>query len=92
MTGHLGRISTRDDIGPAGTGRSGPGRRPILAPADRHRLRRPISLAGMALGYLSLVAILSIAPFWHQGAPFWHQEMTADHGQPMVCTDFGGSR
>ncbi|MEM7041177.1 MAG: hypothetical protein AAF543_00055 [Pseudomonadota bacterium] len=85
MTEHLGRIATRDDIGRNGVRGGASGRRPILASADRQRVSRPLSMVGMALGYIGLVAILSVAPFWHQG-------MTAHQGQPMACTDFGGSR
>ena len=43
------------------------------------------SMFGMAVGYFCLVAILTVAPIWQQAiAP--HQ------GQPLACTDFGGSR
>ena len=71
----------------------GPGRllasRPILPPVSPRTavdmVTRRIPVAGMVLGYLALVAILSMAPYWHlAGAP--------DQSQIMACTDFGGSR
>lgn len=44
-----------------------------------------LHVLGMAVGYLGLVTILSMAPYWHvASAP--HQN------QIMACTDFGGSR
>lgn len=54
---------------------------PVSAPA------RPawLSTLGMAVAYLGLVAILSMAPFWQQGD-------LPQQGQPTVATDFGGSR
>ncbi|MDH3658760.1 MAG: hypothetical protein OEU92_01830 [Alphaproteobacteria bacterium] len=66
------------------------GRRPHGKPVrvlfrSRAATGGPLSTLGMALGYIGLVAILTIAPFMQQ-ATVPHQ------GRPMVCTDFGGSR
>ncbi len=60
-------------------------RKPILPPVTPGMTGRRVPMAGMVLGYLGLVAILSMAPYWHlAGAP--HQS------EIMACTDFGGSR
>lgn len=65
------------------------GRRPtktcILPVVGSPMIKVRWSMFGMAVGYVCLVAILIMAPFWQQAiAPY--------HGQPLVCTDFGGSR
>lgn len=62
-----------------------PGKRSILGGRASSGIRSGFSAFGMALGYLGLVAILSMAPYWHQAI--------APHpGQPLVCTESGGSR
>lgn len=63
-----------------------PTRRPIIRtePGPKSLMRR-LSVVGMAVGYLGLVAILSTAPYWQQTIQP-HEE------RPLVCTDFGGSR
>ncbi|MGI9508803.1 MAG: hypothetical protein ACR2QJ_05585 [Geminicoccaceae bacterium] len=62
-----------------------PAKKPVL-PAVRSSVINPrLSAFGMALGYLGLVAVLTLAPVWQQAA-------VPHQGQPLVCTDFGGSR
>ena len=48
-------------------------------------VKAPLMKVGMVVGYLGLVMMLSMAPFWHQ-------VITPSAAQPLVCTDFGGSR
>lgn len=60
-------------------------RRSGLSTFGSAAVRGPLSMVGMALGYLGLVAILSMAPFWHLA-------FTPYQSAQMVCTDFGGSR
>jgi len=60
-------------------------RKPILPSTGRRAKRSLFSVVGMGAGYLGLVAILSVAPFWHQ-------VMLPQQSQYLVCTDFGGSR
>ncbi len=60
-------------------------KRSILPATSVCTSRGPLSMLGMALGYLGLVALLSMAPFFHLAiAPY--------QSQPIACTDFGGSR
>lgn len=85
MTGQHDRISERNDIDRDGRADRRSHKRSVLPISSLGTFKGPLSMIGMALGYLGLVAILSMAPFWHLSvAP--HQS------QPMVCTDFGGSR
>ena len=44
-----------------------PGKRSVLPVAGLSQIKGPLSMLGMALGYLGLVAILSMAPFWASG-------------------------
>lgn len=61
------------------------GKKAILPTANVRVNRGPLSMLGMALGYAGLVALLSMAPFFHLAvAPY--------QSHPMACTDFGGSR
>ena len=62
-----------------------PSKKCILPVVGSPMIKVRWSMFGMAVGYLCLVAILTVAPIWQQAiAP--HQ------GQPLACTDFGGSR
>lgn len=66
-------------------GRERRGRKPVLPGARSWSVKRPLSTLAMAIGYLGLVAILTMAPFWMQ-------TVAPKQSEPMVCTDFGGSR
>ncbi|MGI9416980.1 MAG: hypothetical protein ACR2RA_03970 [Geminicoccaceae bacterium] len=60
-------------------------RKPVLPGARSWMTEGPASKLAMALGYLGLVAILTMAPFWMQ-------TVEPQQSQPSFCTDFGGSR
>ncbi len=79
--------STSERIGIDGDGRTHRRlcKRSVLPASGLPSVRGPLSMLGMALGYLGLVAILSMAPFWHLA-------FTPYQSPAMVCTDFGGSR
>lgn len=85
MTEVHDRISERNDIDGEGRVDRRSHKRSVLPISSLSAIRGPLSLFGMALGYLGLVAILSMAPFWHLA-------FTPHQSQPMVCTDFGGGR
>lgn len=91
MTGRRDKVSEPNAVGrdaPAGRGSQKRRVLPAAGPGARSgsgMIGNRLSMAGLALGYLGLVAILS-------AAPYWHQTLTPHAGQPAVCTDFGGSR
>jgi hypothetical protein len=60
-------------------------RKPILPMIASGMTKKRLPMAGMILGYLGLVAILSMAPYWHLAS-------TPYQSQVLACTDFGGSR
>lgn len=85
MTGQHDRISERSGIDRIERADRRSCKRSVLPTGGLGAVRGPLSMLGMALGYLGLVAILSMAPFWHLA-------VTPHQSQSMVCTDFGGSR
>lgn len=85
MTRQHDRISERNDIDRDGRAHRSSQKRSVLPLTGHGAVRGPLSMLGMAFGYLGLVAILSMAPFWHLA-------VTPHQSQLMVCTDFGGSR
>ena len=82
---HDDRIPVRHGIDRDGHGDRRLSKRSVLPVAGLSQIKGPLSMLGMALGYLGLVAILSMAPFWHLA-------ITPHQSPAMVCTDFGGSR
>ncbi|MGI9490082.1 MAG: hypothetical protein ACR2RF_30195 [Geminicoccaceae bacterium] len=79
------RILVRQGIDRDGHGDRHPSKRSVLPVSGLSQIKGPLSMLGMALGYLGLVAILSMAPFWHLA-------ITPHQNSAIVCTDFGGSR
>lgn len=86
MTGWLNQVSVERGVDRLDTyANLTSGRKPVLPKVGLRMCGGWLSTFGMALGYLGLVAMLSMAPYWHMaGAP--HQSHI------MACTDFGGSR
>ncbi len=79
------RILERHDIDGDGRADRRPGKKSVLPIGGRSLIKGPLSMFGMVLGYLGLVAILSMAPFWHL-------TVTPHESPSLTCTDFGGSR
>lgn len=81
------------DIPPSPENRGAKGRRSyhntlaIAGPqlSYKPRVSNRMALLGMALGYLGLVAILTMAPLWNQTLLGYDQHISA-------CTESGGSR
>ncbi|MEZ5935016.1 MAG: hypothetical protein R3F54_24410 [Alphaproteobacteria bacterium] len=85
MTGMLDTISDHRAAGERIDAGRHPAKGPIFPTLRPAMVTSRLSMVGMALGYLGLVAMLSTAPYWHQAmAP--HQSHVA------ACTDVGGSR
>ncbi len=82
---HDDGVLERQDIDRDGLADRRSHRRSVLPAAGFPAIRGPLSMLGLAIGYLGLVAILSMAPFWHLA-------ITPHQSPSMVCTDFGGSR
>lgn len=82
---HDDKILERHDIDRDGRVERRSCKRSILPVAALPIIKGPLRMLGMTLGYLGLVAILSMAPFWHHA-------ITPHQSPSMVCTDFGGSR
>lgn len=51
----------------------------------RQRVSNKMTILGMTIGYLGLVAILA-------SAPLWNHRLVSDQAPPLSCTEFGSSR
>ena len=76
----------RPSQGPIEERAKGNQERSILGSGTNRKLvKRRLSTAAMVIGYLGLVAMLSMAPALHQ-------TMATASDSIHACTDFGGSR
>lgn len=85
MTGQLDIVSERNAVTSDMRAGCRLEKASILPTSGSPVVRSPLMKVGMVIGYLGLVMVLSVAPFWHQ-------VITPSMADVTVCTDFGGSR